>query len=269
MGKLITKLLAAFLLYPSLVLATYPGSIVSSFFAEYIPNEGFPVGITYGNGYVWVAYAYDLVTKRRPDNGSIVASFKLESWGQQLGWEENHKYIYNVGWFAGIYWSDSTTGSTIGSFPNPHGIRTLEGIEYDDSTPSRPIWVYDQLSQTVWNLNTTGSVVSSFSLSSWPYSVSALAYDGDTPGGDYLFFGMFSAPPYIFVVNPNTFSIISSFAAPTADRGICDLSWDGRYLWAIENGPPPIEPGWVYRFVAHSSPYVAPASLGKIKALYR
>jgi hypothetical protein len=266
MGKLITKLLAAFLLYPSLVLATYPGSIISSFFAKYIPNEGFPVGITYGNGYIWVAYAYDLVTKRRPDNGSIVASFKLESWGQELAWEESHKYIYNVGWFAGIYWSDSTTGSTVGSFPNPHGIRTLEGIEYDDSTPSRPIWVYDQLSQTVWNLTSVGSIVASFVI---PATIEGLAYDADTAGGYYLFAGARSTPSYVFVVNARTLSIISSFVAPVADGGISDLSWDGRYLWALENGPPPAKPGWVYRFVAHSSPYVAPASLGKIKALYR
>jgi hypothetical protein len=271
MGKLITKILVAFLLYPSLVLATYPGSIISSFFAEPLEEGGteyFPQGITYGERYMWVVYAHDVVTKRRPDNGSIVASFHLVSWGWQLAWEENHKYLYDINWFGYICWSNSTTGSTVGSFPKP-GSGNLYGIDYYDGAPYRPIWVAQRFPAVAWNLTTTGSVVSSFSLSSWPYRVSALAYDGDTPGGDYLFLGMSSGPPYIFVVNPNTFSIISSFIAPTADRAMCDLSWDGRYLWALENGPPPAKTGWVYRFVTHSSPYVAPASLGKIKALYR
>ena len=170
-----------------------------------------------------------------------------------------------VGVFDHIYWSDSKTGSTLGSFPNPRGVRSLEGIEYDDSTPSRPIWVCDDATQTIWNLTNTGNVAASFKT---PFGIDKLTY-GDTPGGGYLFVGAFSAPPYIYVINPNTFSIVSSFVAPVADRGISDLSWDGRYLWVLENGPPPIDPGWIYRFVAYSSPNVEPASFGKIKALYR
>jgi hypothetical protein len=271
MRKIITTLVAGALLYGTLALGTYPGSIVSSFFAEPLEEEGiryFPLGITYGDRYMWVVYAHDVVTKRRPDNGSVVASFHLASWGWQLAWEESHKYLYDINWFGYVCWSNSATGSTIGSFPKP-GTAALYGIDYDDGAPSRPIWVAQNYPHVAWNLTTTGSVVSSFSLSSWPYTISALAYDGDTPGGDYLFFGMRSAPPYIFVVNANTFSLISSFVAPTADLAICDLSWDGRYLWALENGPPPAEAGWVYRFVAHSSPKVEPASFGKIKAVFR
>jgi hypothetical protein len=262
-------LISATLIFSASTLATYPGSVVSSFYAEPLEEESvqyFPFGITYGDGYMWVVYAHDVVTKRRPDNGSIIASFHLASWGWQLAWEENHKYIYNVGGFADVYWSDSTTGSTVGSFPNPPGITSLEGIEYDDSTPARPIWVCDQLSQTIWNLTNVGSVAASFVIRT---TLMGLAFDADTPGGYYLFAGARSAPSRIYVINAVTLSVISSFVAPTADRGICDLSWDGRYLWALENGPPPAKPGWIYRFVAHSSPAVEPASFGKIKALYR
>jgi hypothetical protein len=266
MRKIMITKLAILILYATVASATYSGSVVSSFFAEYIPGEGFPTGITYGDGYVWVAYAYDLVTKRRADDGHILASFKLDSWGNELGWEENHKYIYNVGWFAGIYWSDSKTGSTVGSFPGPPGIVNLKGVEYDDSTGSHPIWVCDQRSQTIWNLTKAGTVAASFVI---PATLEGLAFDADTPGGYYLFAGARSTPSYIYVVNARTLSVISSFVAPVADRGISDLSWDGRYLWALENGPPPAKPGWIYRFVAYSSPAVEPASFGKIKAIYR
>ncbi len=226
------------------------------------------MGITYGDRYVWVAYTYDLVTKRRPKDGSIVASFRSESWADELGWEENHKYIYNVGAFGRIYWSESANGSTVGSFPKP-GTGFLYGVDYDDGAPSRPVWVVENEPPVAWNLTPKGSAVSSYSLRSWHYLIHGLAYDGDTPGGDYLFFGLVMAPSYIFVVKVDTFSLMSSFVAPVGDRGISDLSWDGRYLWVLENGPPPIKPGWVYRIVAHSSPAVAPASLGKIKALYK
>jgi hypothetical protein len=268
MRKAIGGLLSATLIFGVTAFATYPGSVVSSFLAEYIPDEGYPMGITYGEGYVWVTYVYDLVTKRRPKDGSIVTSFRSESWADESGWEENHKYIYNVGAFGWIYWSDSATGSTIGSFPKP-GTGALSGVDYYDGAPSQPIWVVENVPAMAWNLTPKGSVVSSYSLRSWLYLIRGLAYDGDTPGGDYLFLGLFTAPSYIFVVKVDTFSLISSFVAPVGGRGISDLSWDGRYLWALENGPPPAKPGWVYRFVAHSSPNIEPASIGKIKALYR
>ena len=44
------------------------------------------------------------------------------------------------------------------------------------------------------------------------------------------------------------------------------MSWDGRYLWILEN---PGYVGMVYRCVGHTVPAVVPASVGKIKALYR
>ncbi len=258
------------LLSAMLVFATYPGSVISSFFAEPIEEGGVPyspLGMTYGEGYVWVVYAHALVTKRSPITGSIVASFYLDSCGWQLGWDGNRKYLYDINWWCWINWSDPKTGSTIGSFPNP-STGLLYGVDYDEGHPGRPLWLGQRGPAWAWNLTATGSVVASYDLRSWWHVPDALAY-GKTPGGEFVFFGLYSAPPYIFVVNPSTFSVVSSFVAPVGNCGISDLSWDGRYLWVLENGPPPIKPGWVYRFVAYSSPTVEPASVGKIKALYR
>lgn len=252
--------------FPAFVFGTYPGSVVSSFYAGSI-EAYWPFGVTYGGGYVWVIYAHDVVTKRSPTTGSIVASFHLESWGRQLAWDGNRKYLYDINWRDRVNWSDPKTGSRIGSFPNP-GTGVLYGIDYYEGHPSNPIWLGQRLPPLAWNLTTTGSVVASYDLGSWRYLPSALAY-ADTPLGEYIFFGMNSAPAYIFTVKPNTFSIISSFVAPVGNCGISDLSWDGSYLWVLENGPPPIEPGWVYRIVAYTAPAISPASLGKIKALYR
>lgn len=232
----------------------------------------YPFSVTAGNGYVWVGYANGAVTKRMPGTGSVVSSFYLTKLPYTLAWEENNKYLYSVLPLIGVFWWTSSTGSLAGSFGLPPGARYLSGISYDDGTVSNPIWV-SQLSGpgTIWNLSSRGDVVASFNLGHWPVGPECLAYDGDTPGGDFLFVGTYSAPPFIYVVRPDTISIISSFRAPVHDYAIADLTWDGDYLWALDSGrgTPPSKVGWVFRFVAHSSPAVVPASLGKIKALYR
>jgi hypothetical protein len=253
---------------------TYAGSVVSSFYAEPLEWGGvyyYPTGLTYGAGYVWVVYWHGFITQRTT-RGSIVSSYDPDIPLLNLAWDERRRYLYGTGWYDGVFWLNASTGSLVGSFGLPPGATRLYGIEYDDSTPANPIWAC-QLYPTyyAWNLDPNGSVVASFDLGTWPYAPSRLAMDADTPGGPFLFVGTYSAPPTIYVVQPSSFSIITSFKAPVHDYAISDLSWDGRYLWVVANGPgtPENEFGMVYRFVGHTVPAVMPASVGKIKTLFR
>jgi hypothetical protein len=254
--------------------ATYAGSVVSSFYAEPLEWGGlyyYPTGLTYGAGYVWVVYAHGVITQRTT-RGSIVSSydaFHTPLWC--IGWDDRRDYIYGTSWYDGIFWLNAATGSLVGSFGLPPGATRLYGIEYDDSAPFNPIWACELSPYYAWNLDPNGRVVASFDLGTWPVGPRCLAMDADTPGGPFLFVGTQSAPPTIYVVRPSSFSIISSFKAPVHDYAISDLSWDGRYLWVVENGrgTPPGQFGMVYRFVGHTVPAIVPASVGKIKALFR
>jgi hypothetical protein len=250
---------------------TYAGSIVSSFHAGPIiegPERYPPTALTYGAGYVWIGYTGNQVmTKRKPDSGSLVSSFRIGDWFSRIAWKENGNLILATDFgFEYIFWASSTNGSVLGSFPAPPGI-LFKALEYDDGNAGRPIWAAgNRALRFLWNLTSTGTIVSSFSLASLPAYADSLAYDGDTAGGPFLFVGLDSSPAMIYVLNPANASVISSFQAPTAPYAVCDMSWDGRYLWILEN---PGYVGMVYRCVGHTTPAVVPASVGKIKALYR
>ncbi len=255
------------------VFSTNAGSVVSSFYAEPINWNGadyYPVGLTIGDGAAWVMYGFGVMTKRNYTTGSILTSFFMGWSAVHLGWDDPHKWIYATNLGSKVYWFNSTDGSLLGSFgPIPEGV-ILRGCDYDETKPSAPIWVTQAVPpRYVWNLSTTGSVVNSY-IPNWDTLMPmCLAYDGTTPGGPSLFVGVYSDPALIWVLNPANGSVLRTFPSPTSAYSTADLSWDGQYLWALDNGPFSATLGWVYRFVAYDYPNVKPASLGTIKALYR
>lgn len=265
--------------------ATYAGSVVSSWYADPIYENGwyyYPCGLTYGGGYMWIPYATEgllcQITKRRVSNGSLISSFFIDLYGYlppKLGYRDNPRYLYGVTQTNPIQWFDAKTGSRLGTFYLPE-IYWPTGIDYDDSHPGNPIWVCQwgtsqERPAMIWNLSGNGVIVSSFNLQSSPVNPFRIAYGHNAPGGPYLYVGTRSSPTLIYVMDPENGSFHGSFRAPISDNALSDLTWDGSYLWALENGgyPEPPNNGWVFRFVAHSFPVVAPASVGKIKALYR
>lgn len=272
--RTLTTYVAVVLISPATVWGTFAGSVVSSFYGTINvgPITHYPVGITYGDGYLWVSYSY-FITKRTV-TGSIVATIYQENQaGPPLGWEESHKYLYGACWGAGVFWWDSSTGSLVGSFPRPPGSISLHGIDYNDRAPANPIWLCEwqglPTRKLIWNLTTAGSIIASWNVINWPILTYKLAYDGETPGGPFLFVadcGPASSPAIIGKAYVNNCSLLSTFQAPIIGPA-ADITWDGNYLWGIQNPGAPT--GWIYRFVAHEYPSVAPASFGKIKALFQ
>lgn len=256
--------------------ATYLGSVVSSFYVPPLFWGGwycYPTGLAYGSGFVWVFYMLPrLMTKREPVTGSLISSFQLTNYGSTFGWDATRWRLY-AEMSTTCRWFDATTGSLLGSFPTYGGIN--RGCDYDEGAPSKPLWLLesDIYGNRIWNLTSLGSVVASFRPTGVTGSLCTLAYAREIPGGPYLFIGDWPQAPEwstIYALKADTASLMYSFRAPItfAGPGVADLGWDGQYLWLLENGPG-AETGWVRRFVAWTAPAVAPASLGKIKALYR
>ncbi len=227
-----------------------------------------PLGLGFGDGYIWVSHV-SFFTKRNPATGSVVdvLSFLGPS-GDDLGFEARTKYLYFASGGPYVYVRDSGSASLVSTFPTPPGVEEATGLDFNDGSPARPLWLSDHLLPRLWNLTSTGSVVTTLPLTI--AKVWGLAYDGDTAGGPYLFAGTGTTEPMVYALNPASGSIRYSFEAPVYDNGLRALAWDGKYLWTIDHGLGSQHYGWVYQFVAHE-PNVgaAPASLGRIRALYR
>jgi len=113
---------------------------------------------------------------------------------------------------------------------------------------------------------TAGSVAAS--INPGVFGIKGLAWDGDSAGGPFLFACEANAKHTIHQINPSTRSVIRSFDGPPFSGNIIGLAWDGAYLWASQNYMG--QDMYAFRFVAYDPNLgVSPASLGKVKALFR
>ncbi len=249
---------------------SYLGSVVNSWYAGYTYGSWhyLPLGLGYGDGHVWIAYG-KFFARRVPATGSVASTYTIEGpSGNDLGYANNTKYLYFASGGPYVYVRESTSGSTVQSFHVPAGAAVANGIDFDEGAPSRPIWLSDYAAWRLWNLSPSGSVVRS--LRTTFSGVNGLAYDRDTAGGPYLFAGTRATPSTIYALNPASGSVLFSFQAPVYESSLSGLAWDGRYLWTAENLKNSPSCGWVFQFHGQEpNSAVAPASLGKVKALYR
>ncbi|UCH79232.1 MAG: hypothetical protein JSU81_04595 [Candidatus Coatesbacteria bacterium] len=248
----------------------YLGSVISSWDGRHVQGSAtyYPLGITYGDGHIWLCYS-TFFTKRLPATGSIVDLVGFSGrYGYDLGYETSTSYLYFACGTYGVYVRNSSTGADVRNFGLPAGATSASGIDFDNGTAASPVWLGDQTAWRIFNLTSTGSLVSS--LSTTFGGVGGVAYDGATSGGPYLFAGTRGTPCQVYSVSPTSGSVLYSFEAPVSNGALRGLTWDGTYLWTIDNrfGSPNV--GWVYQFIGYVPNIgVVPASVGKIKALYR
>lgn len=240
--------------------------VISSFDARFSvgPTTWYAYSVEYDGTYLWTAVLYHLVKRTYPA-GSLLGTFRMDPY-QPYGMAYDGRYIYstNAATTRYVYKVDPATGSTVTSFRYPSGATRGAGLAYDGSS----LYFADYSASRIWRLTTTGSVLATLpTVVTKPWG---LAYDDKTPGGPFLWLAdhPFGSGPQSKIYKLTTAgSIIDSANWPMTGVGACGLAFDGTYLWGVNNVYP--QPNLALRMLFVSDIGVSPASIGRIKAIYR
>ncbi|HUU57447.1 MAG TPA: hypothetical protein VMW93_08905 [bacterium] len=268
MKRRLVKIIAAALLAGvAAASASRLGSIVNSFPARV--NHLMPTGMAYADGYIWMMYVEGYMAKRAHPSGSVVRTFDFYP---HIGSYRGLAYDGSYFWTSYSYRDpvprllkiSPPTMSVVGSYPLSKFNGPLLGLEWD----GKYFWM--SILDTyyyVFRVASTGSIVSSFRN---PYRYApGICYVDDLPGGPRLFElngDVFPPMFYVYKAPAHTFDYRFYPRHTGARNPGC---WDGEYLWTYANH----DPGgneYCYQLVAWEPDYaVTPASVGKVKALFR
>jgi len=177
--------------------------------------------------------------------GSWLSSFPPPVTSAQYGAEYDGRYFWGGSQTTDYIYQFTTAGSTVSSFAalNPYGI-TLERTY---------LW-WLGADDVFRRCTTEGSVVSSFTI--------AAISDGRDLGWDGTQLWCPDSTDDLVYSFTTAGSVVASFKAPGGSTYGC--TFDGKYLWVTDIGTP----RYAYQIdVSYTS--VAPASLGRVKALFR
>jgi hypothetical protein len=241
----IVNVLAAALLVAPLASFGGFGDIVSSF-----PCEGniTQLGLAWDGSYLDMTNNHasgDHLWRRYNTAGSWLSSFQPPVTSAQYGAAFDGTYFWGGSQTTDYLYRFTGAGSAVSSFSaaNPYG------IAWDGSY----IWWLSSTGDVFRRCTTTGSVVSSF-------TVAAIA-DGRDLGWDGSSLWCPDSTDDVVYQFTTAGSVLASFAAPGGLTYGC--AYDGTYLWLTDIGTP----RYAYRIDIRISA-VAPASFGKIRALY-
>jgi len=251
------------------------GDIVRSWEAPWVEGSGGTAceGIAWDGEYIWCNCDYSRIRPRiyrcLASNGSVVSWFaspfivdrsargmNCRRWQGQpcleiAVWDdyEDIQYVYRLNYKGEIL------GKFAVNLPNPSPY--LSSVVFDGTY----YWVTypDYDGSVVYKLNNRGTALSSFILDR------AGAANGICKQGDFLWFTLDSPSEMFFgacKARPNG-SIVASFDNTRFEDYMYDCTFDGEYLWLVA------ETRMVYCIDVSNAPAVAPASVGRIKALYR
>ena len=216
-------------------------TVISSFDGPY-PTYGYGIE-AYGN-YLYCASGpassaiYVITT-----TGSVVSSYAVIMPPYDLDFDGTYFWVVHTNHYCRRY---TSTGSALSSF----SIGSINGwgIAYDGTY----IWLKGNVSTDyIYRMSTTGSIYSSF-------ACPAAGESGLDYAGGYLWNP--SRVSSVVYKTTTAGSVVDSFTGPaTWSFG---STWDGAYFWTTNQAN-----GWVYKMQDVQD--VAPASLGKVKALYR
>jgi hypothetical protein len=257
MKKIVIVALASLLTVS--VASAYLGEIVASY---RIPAPGTPcgVGVAVGDLYVLTDNSLNMVYRLSRDTGSVIGSFPTP-----YGFG-NRGLCYSTGghvWIGCIpkghvYNCYGATGSVFGSWSagqDPWGLAPF--ATGDGGAGTTAIFSRDSSPNLVKRHHmTTGSVYASFPLQH--SSIFDFAYDFRNK----LFWADYNSPPAIYGYSATNGSVVASFPRPYAGPGY-GLAYSHSYLWiAMSNH-------YIYKVKCPGGVGISPASMGKIRAIYK
>jgi hypothetical protein len=227
----------------------------------------------------------------------LVSSFAAPPGAIDVAYEEGPLYALVGGAaptvFTLNYWNGSITGSF--SIPLPNGARGIATTGYNPTD----MWISNRLNGFLYRLDTTGSLLSSFACpGGTPFGLGGYRF-GYEPDEGYLTVSC-RDENVVWRVNHTTGSLVSSFAGPATavigydewlavDRHTSYLYWNYYGSWQILDTLPAqpwgvatnvmwtigtgirayvlCHDGYIYHYSGYTA--VAPASLGRVKALFR
>lgn len=222
---------------------TESGSVVSSFRT---PCTNGVYGIDYHDGRLFHAEGgaanviYETTT-----TGSLLGTIPVGPYPAAIGIDRTDVEFWTCRYYRGLVHRLTTAGSLIRSFERSSG---GDGITYGEGC----LWYAD--SPWIYRLTVNGSVMGSFR------APSAYVY------------GLCWDAPYLWLSDPGTtsgsiFQITTTGSVvrsiPRPGQRPVGVTWDGKYIWYTNPADQ-----WVYRMTVTMTG-VAPASLGRVKALYR
>ncbi|MGD8719377.1 MAG: hypothetical protein PVH29_11220 [Candidatus Zixiibacteriota bacterium] len=238
------------------------GDVVSSFAS---PSSS-PYAVACCTSYIYVycnTSPYNVYTCT--PSGSVVSSWAspFGSHTRGLGYEYgDYLWLGYYGSNAFVAKVNAANGSVISSF-EVHGVHTMYGGVACQGNPGSPgiasVICNDYLPYRACRSTTSGSLINSFE---YPSSTS-FRDPGWDYGNDVIWWGHnTSTNPYMYAYTTMG-SLKASFAAPGSYPYGCDY-YDG-YLWICRNA----SPYYVYQVDCPGTVTIVPASLGRVKAMYR
>jgi hypothetical protein len=215
-------------------------------------------GLAHSGTYLHVLIHPDVVYNLNPANGSVRGSWTVPSSTSNRGLAYSAGGHVWVGSYNNdrVYDCDWLTGSVNNSWPTGHDPYGLAPQQTGDGgVGTTAIFSSDSDPSYTWrHALSNGSVLSSFPMPNSDYR--DIAYDHR----NRLIWGAYGPNVYGYSVSGNG-SIVSSFPAPPSTAyGI--TYYDSALFIGCTNG-------YVYRVSCPATVDVGPASIGKVKALYR
>jgi hypothetical protein len=256
MRKIIIIVAGAAACAPVCVLATGFGTVMSSFKAP----SNWPLGLSYRPGQLYISAYCGRVVWRTTTNGSVINYHPLYgvlNYGITVGKISGRIYYWVVDNRTNHIYRYVDNSSTVhGSFPAPSS--ESWGLTFVDAAH---MYCTDTTSKVLYSLHPmTGSTYSSYGLS---FNPGDLAYDES----GYLWIGYPHVNYKLVCKCTLQGAVLASFS--TMRYGYPHgCAFDGEYVWVgtsdLENGIYSI-----LRFNVQEHPTVTPASLGRVKGLFR
>lgn len=239
--------------------------VISSFEGPHHPSGSCAYGVEFDGRNLWTMQSPGVLIKREYPGGSVVSTY---SFSPRLilppGMAYDGTYLYATDALVTyIYKIDAATPAIVGSFPYPPNTTFCGGLAYDGTNLYFAALGYPR----VWVMTTNGSVLSTFGITT--RMPSGLAYDDRTPGGPFIWCcdELKERITHIYKMTASG-SVLESAEWPILNSHLVGLAFDGTYLWGVET-PEVWNKNYIYRVFYYSDAGVAPASVGRIKALYR